>query len=125
MSATERRALSVLILVAVASCGGGREVPLSRTVPKPEAAIASDDEARVVIRVDWDHDGRPDLLTLDTSTNPLRIVDAIRGTEDGGGEAASAAWRGLVVEGALNDALQQYLTRSLSGGTATDLDVLL
>ena len=111
-------------LFLLASCGGGREDALSATVGKPTAA-GDECASRVAVRLDWDQDGHLDVLTLDTSTNPLRVVDALRGTADGGAVDATATWRGRSVGPVLNDTLQFYLARSMSVASLTDLEVVL
>jgi len=113
-----------LILLLLTSCGGGREDALSSSVSKLTGAAAPC-ASQVVVRLDWDQDGHTDVLTLDTSTNPLVVTDALRGTADGGGVDATAAWRGRSVGPVLNDTLQLYLARSMSVASQTDLDVVL
>lgn len=115
----------LLILVLLASCGGGADAPLSATQAKPEGAAVVQGSILVVIRHDFDRDGQPDVLTLDTLRNPLAIVEAIRGAADGAGTNATQAWRGREIAAPLNDALQLYLARSCSVATQTDIEVLL
>ncbi len=116
-------ALAVMLL---ASCSGGGDEALSATVGKPTGADGGSPSTNlVVVRYDRDRDSLPDLLTLDASRNPLVIVEAIRGTADGGGVDVTDTWRGGEIEPVLNDAMQHYLTESLSVGSRTDIELVV
>lgn len=116
--------LLALLLLPLATCGGSKDVAPSAPQVK-SASGAPTAPALVVVRCDWNGDAISDVLTLDTSRNPLVIDEAIRGTADGGGTDATAAWRGSEVEGALNDALQLHLAHFRSVASQTDLELVL
>ena len=119
------RIWTLLALLLLTSCDGGREgSPAAVRTTLAGTATGSRDDL-VVIRYDWDRDAQPDVLVLDTSRNPLVIVEAIRGTADGAGVDATEAWRGGEIAWALNDALQYYLAQSRSVASRTDLELIL
>lgn len=122
----ERNGLWILLaLMALTACGGGSDVATSATQTKPESIASASSNSLVVIRYDWNRDEHPDVLTLDTSRNPLSIVEAIKGTPDGTGTNATEVWGGHEIDRGLNDALQLYLARSCSVGTETDLELIV
>lgn len=125
MGPIDRRVGAALIVLLLASCGGGREDALSSTLAKPSSGAAEAGDDLVAVRLDWDRDGHLDVLTLDASTDPLVVVEALRGAPEGDAIDATQDWRGRTLEPALNQRLQLYLARSMSVGTTTDLDVLL
>ena len=113
-------------LMLLASCGGGGAAPLPPVSGKPAHVVSGEPSGNlIVVRYDRDGDALPDILTLDASRSPLVIVEAIRGTVDGGGEDVTAAWCGGTVAGALGDVLRLHLAESVSTGAETDLDLVL
>jgi len=125
MGRIDQQVGAALILLLLTSCGGGREDALSSTREKPAEDAARAGDELLAVRLDWDHDGHLDVLTLDASKNPLVVVEALRGTPGGDATEAPPEWGGREIAPALNRVLQLYLARSMSVGTTTDLDVIL
>lgn len=119
------RLWTLVALLLLTSCGGSKEAELPTMTAGAASSTPPPITSLVVVRHDWDRDAHPDVLTLDTSRNPLVIVEAIRGTEDGAGTNATDTWRGGEIEAALNDALHFYIAQSRSVGSQTDLELIL
>ena len=96
-------------------------------VPSPsDGAVPTAAQANlVVVRYDMDDDGLEDVLTLDASTRPLAIVEALRGLPEGDALDVTEAWRGRPIDPELSDVLTSYLADSFRVGAETDLDVTL
>ena len=124
MGRNRDRLWTLWALILLTSCAGGEDAVLSATQARRDGG-SNPPSGLVVVCFDWDRDAHSDVLTLDTSRNPLVIVEAIRGTADGRGTDATDGWRGSEIEGALNDALQLYLAESRSVGAQTDLEMIL
>jgi hypothetical protein len=112
-------------LLLVACSGGGDEALDAEAGPRKGTPSSAASTSQIVVRYDHDGDSHVDTVTLETTRSPLVIVEAIRGTADGGGTNATNEWRGAPVERALNDALQLHLAESFSVASPLDLDVVL
>lgn len=109
--------LAAAAMVLVACSGGGSSS--SRT-----AGVTSDiaEEEHVVVQYDEDQDGNLDVLTLDPAAEPLAIVAGLRGT-DLGDLVEAPELEGKAVDGAIADALRDYLASSLELDAQTELEV--
>jgi len=116
---TLRLAALALGAAMLAACGGS-----SGAAPAQPALDSVPQEAQVVVRYDLNGDSNPDLLTLDTTQTPFRIMEALDGTADGGAVDSTAVRRGQAIDPAVSDALATYLTQSTAAGTETRLDVV-
>jgi hypothetical protein len=75
----------------------------------------------VVVRFDQDGDGYPDLLTLDRTETPFTVVEALRGTADGGTVDATGALAGRTIDPAVSDTLAAYLAESIEVASEQEL----
>ncbi len=74
------RAISlVTILVFGVSCGSGGALTQTGSGGIPQ----EEQPELVVVRMDQDDDGIPDLVTLDVSQSPSRVVEVLAGEPDG------------------------------------------
>jgi len=115
--------LSALALALAAGCsGGGSGAP---PAPTPDSlalgAIARDE---VVVEMDLDGDGSSDLLTLDTSRDPIVIVEALLGTDGDEPIDATATYLGRALDPAVANVVAAYLSDSLGVAERTDLECL-
>jgi hypothetical protein len=107
-----------LLAAALAACGGGSDAVT------PTGTIESvPQESQVVVRYDHNGDTLPDVLTLDTSRSPFRIVEVLEGTDSGDPVDRSAFLRDRPIEPAISGAVPSYLAESMQVASETDLDV--
>ena len=112
------------LALLTAGCGGGGDITPSTAPGGPAGPIAQAPAKNlVVVRIDLDADGNPDLLTLDADQRPLAIVEALRGTPDGGSVDATAAFAGQQLAPEIDDALAKHLAESFDLDSETDLEV--
>ena len=114
----------VLALLLFAGCGGGGG---DAAAPAAGVPVVSQAPAKnlVVVRLDHDGDGNPDLLTLDVDRRPLAIVEALRGTEEGKAVDASAELAGLPLAPEIEEALLAHLADSFALDAEADLEVVV
>jgi len=111
-------ALWALGAAMLAGCGGSGGAAASQP-----ALDSVPQESQVVVRYDLNGDSNPDLLTLDTTKTPFRIMEALDGTAGGGAVDTTALRRGQAIDPAVSDALADYLAQSTAAGSETRLDV--
>ena len=110
----------LLSLLLVAGCGGSGGDPTSPGPGEdPPTAIP---QQTLVIQMDEDGDDEPDLLTLDVSQRPFRIVEALRGQTAGDPVDYSDLWRDREIDPQISDALADYLAGSIRVGQRTELN---
>ena len=127
----------LLALAALCACGGGTDAPDAALVADPTdgdpvgdpvddnagvEAVAQ--ENQVVVRYDHDGDGNPDHLTLDTTTTPYRIVEALGGTGAGVPVDLTAVLKDQPIDPAVSDAVEAHRASSLGVASETTLDVV-
>ncbi|GIW71717.1 MAG: hypothetical protein KatS3mg102_1259 [Planctomycetota bacterium] len=99
-------------------CGGGSS---TGGVASPSSAPAVEEEGQLVVRFDHDRDGLPDVLALDPSAEPFRIVKALLGTPSGDLVDRSAALAGQPIDAGISAAIAAYLDGSAELAAATEL----
>jgi len=109
-----------LALAALAACGGSDAVIQS---PIGGDVIPLAQEQQVVVRYDYDGDGNPDHLTLDTTKTPYTIVEALGGTAAGVPLDMTGALKDQPIDSAISDALATYMAGSLGVASEVALDV--
>lgn len=114
---TRACALLGVLLVAV-GCSSGSGTPAGD--PPNESAP----QQTTVVQMDHDGDGELDLLTLDTSRTPYRILEAIYGGTAGADPVdVTDSLRGMELDIDLSNALADYFTSSFAVDGRTELDV--
>lgn len=76
----------------------------------------------IVVRYDFDLDDYDDVVTLDVSEHPGRVVEALQGLANGVFVDASARWGGQAIEADLDALLRAYLERSFAVASETQLE---
>ena len=105
--------------VGLLACGGSSGGGATTGAP-----IAAAPQNQLVVELDMNGDDVPDVLTLDTSAVPFRIVEAIQGVPNGSPFDATAAFAGQPIDAALSDALAKHLTDSLNVASRTELELI-
>ncbi|MFQ5844125.1 MAG: hypothetical protein ACE5JG_03975 [Planctomycetota bacterium] len=108
--------------VLLLGCGGSASIPTPVPVPVPIADILAVSQ-NVVVQLDHNDDGEPDLLTLDTSKTPFVVLEVLLGTPAGDPVDATATFRGQPFDRAISTTLADYLAGSFGVGTRAELDV--
>ena len=113
----------VLLCLAVpfAGCSDGTSASAGAST---RGRTATDAERLLVVRFDFDGDGFDDVLTLDVARAPYRVVEAIRGRQQGVFEDVTERWAGRGIDASLQEALGAYLERSFAVATETTLEVV-
>jgi len=111
-------ALALLSAACLAGCGKG-----GGGVSGASGAAGTTGE-QVVVAFDFNTDGWGDVLTLDFSTAPARIVTALQGDASGGYVDATAQLKGQAIDGKLSDAIAAYVAGSLEVASGTDLETV-
>ena len=107
-------AITLIALLALAcGGGGGGGGGTDLTNPGNTTPVDTAPAQLVVVQYDYDQDGEPDLLTLNRSTSPLTIVEALSGTADGEMTDMTAAWAGNTVAPEISDAVSAHLADSV------------
>lgn len=112
------RTLFLLAFLAV-GCGGGSGA--ATPVATPQTAQPE----TMVVQYDRNGDGEPDWITLDTSTSPFRIIEAMHGAADGEPLDMTDVLAGSSIDPDLSQALADHFARSFDVNTRTELEVLL
>lgn len=115
-----------LLAVGLLGCGGGGGGGGGSDpgVNPPPGGGGTDELLQgeyVVVRFDQDADGYPDLLTLDKAKTPFTVVEALRGTADGGSVDATVALAGDEIDSALSEALAAFLAESIDIASEQEL----
>jgi hypothetical protein len=125
------RALGTFVLALVCAgllgCGGGGgggSDPETTLPPGGGGDGGTPPGEYVVVRYDHDGDGNPDLLTLDRTESPLVVVEALRGTDDGGSVDATKDLAGQTLDPSVSEALSAYLAESFDIASETELDAV-
>ncbi|MHC4550725.1 MAG: hypothetical protein ACYTEZ_18350 [Planctomycetota bacterium] len=109
--------LLAALACALVGCSG------SGSGPPGGDDVVSVAQERLVVQLDVNGDNAPDVLTLDTSKTPFRIVEALEGTVGGAPVDATAILGGQPIDAEISRALADYLAASFAVGTRTELDV--
>jgi len=88
------------------------------------APVTSAPQNQLVVELDMNGDNEPDILTLDTSETPFRILEAIQGVPNGEPLDATGAFAGQPIDAALSDALAKHLADSLNVASRTELELI-
>jgi hypothetical protein len=116
-------ALVGALALASAGCGGGGGgTSGTQSTTTPPAAQQQADQ--VVVAYDFNNDSALDVLTLDPTTTPMRIVSVLEGTAAGGFTDQSAARSGQPIDAKVSDAVAGYLVDADSVGSGTEIDVV-
>lgn len=108
--------LGVLLVAVGCSSGGG--------VPGGEPPNESVAQQTSVVQMDHDGDGELDLLTLDTSRTPYRILEAIYAGAGGADPVdVTDSLRGVELDIDVSNALADYFASSFAVDARTELDV--
>lgn len=113
-----------LLAVGLVSCGGGGGGgggSDSGVNPPPGGGTTSLQGEYVVVQFDQDADGYPDLLTLDKANTPFTVVEALRGTADGGTVDATATLAGVEIDPAVSETLAAFLAESFDVASEREL----
>jgi hypothetical protein len=107
-----------LLAIGFTGCGGG-------AAPGGASGQLATEAQTMVVQYDLDDDGEPDWVTLDTSTSPFQVVEAVHGTTDGEPVDITDLLAGTPIEPELSQALADHLARSFDVDQRTELEVLL
>jgi len=110
--------LIALLAIALPACGGGVSATPGVGLPTTEAQT-------MVVQYDRNDDGEPDWVTLDTSTHPFRVVEAVHGAADGDPVDMTDLLAGTSIDPDLSQALAGHLARSFDIDMRTEIEVLL
>jgi len=118
--------IGTALLLAAVGCGGGGgggggAAGPSGSTGAPQSASEDD---QIVVGYDFNQDQQLDVLTLDSTTSPFRIVSAFEGTSGGGFVDATAQRAGQAIDASISDALATYLAGSIALGEDTEIDVV-
>lgn len=120
----ERRWVGVVLLpLMLTACGGGEDAGPTERSDAARRGGRLPHKAALVVRYDFDQDDHADVLTLDATQRPLRIVEALQGGARGAFVDATARWRGRSIDAELDAVLHTYLERSLSVASETPLEI--
>jgi hypothetical protein len=112
------RTIYFFLLAGLAACGSG-----GSAAPDPNAPIA--EAQAMVVEYDQNDDGERDWVTLDTSTHPFRVVEAVHGSANGDPVDVTDILAGTSIDPGLSQALADHLARSFDVETRTELEVML
>lgn len=109
-------AVAGLFALALTACGGSGSPGASRIAQPSDLP----EEAHIVVEYDHDKNDTLDVLTLDPSTEPMTIVEALEGDGEGDLLDRTAERAGQAIDASLSEALASYLAGTLNmGGEAT------
>jgi len=119
---------TVVLVAALVGCGAsGTTTPVPTTTTTPPIAgndnVTSVAQERLVVQMDYNGDDAPDVLTLDTSEAPFKVVEALQGTAGGVPVDVTDVLGGQTIDPEISRALAEYLTNSFSVATRTELDI--
>lgn len=124
------RLLTVVLAAALVGCGAsGTATPAPEITTTPPTGntgggqVASVAQDRLVVQLDYNGDDAPDVLTLDTSSTPFEVVEALEGTPGGDPIDVTDVLSGQTIDPEVSRALAEYLANSFSVATRTELDV--
>ena len=103
--------------------GGGGDGGPTQAPEDVSPPAESGPQELVVVRYDYDGDGDEDVLTLDKTTSPYTIVEALTGTATGEAVDATEALAGRPVDPAVSEALARYLAETVEIASEHELDV--
>ncbi|MHC4848443.1 MAG: hypothetical protein ACYTEG_08315 [Planctomycetota bacterium] len=106
--------LSILLAIGLPGCGGGAD----------PGGLSAEPQT-LVVQYDRDDDGELDWVTLDTTTQPFTVVEALQGTANGDPLDMTDLLAGTPIDPDLSLALADHLARSFAVGERTELEVLL
>ena len=109
--------LCLLLAVGLPACGGGDSAA-------PGGSLSAEPQT-MVVQYDRDDDGEPDWVTLDTTTQPFTVVEAMHGPANGDPLDMTDLLAGTAIDPDLSLALADHLARSFAIGERTELEVLL
>lgn len=119
------RITCLALLLVFAACDGARiENPIKFPDPREDIVDDITPEFLVVAQYDEDGDDSPDMVTLDASATPYRIVEMI-GTRPGGGAVdKSAAFAGREIDPRISDAIAAHISDALASDGNTVIEVV-
>jgi hypothetical protein len=117
----------VVLAAALVGCGASgttATVPTTTTPPPTGgSSVTSVAQERLVVQMDYNGDEEPDVLTLDTSETPFKVVEALQGTPAGEPVDVTAVLGGQALDPEISRALAEYLAASFSVASRTEMDV--
>ncbi len=115
--------LAAALLVAAAGCGGGGGGTSGSSVKTTPPSPASTD-GQFAVQFDYNDDEHQDMLTLDSTVQPMRIVSVMDGGPNGTFTDTSAALRpGQSIDASLSSGLATYLANSIDVGSGTEVQI--
>jgi len=115
-----RIACMVLLLAVIAACSAaGIDNPLEFPDPRDEVIK----EFLVVVQYDQDGDDSPDLVTLDSSEMPYRIVEMLGSQPGGGAVDMTPLYAGLEIDTEIASAIAAHLASNLASDGETEIEV--
>jgi hypothetical protein len=127
---TARRCLrglcAVFIAAALGACGGGgAAAPAS---PGTNPAVGGTDSASpldtLVVMYDVTGDGNPDVLTLDRTTDPYTIREAIVATDAGPSVDRTDQLKGTTIDPDVSRALADWMANTVDVASGSRLNVV-
>ena len=115
-----RLLMAALAAFGLAACGGGGSDAITSSAPTSSEAQATP----LVVEIDVTGDETPDVLTLDTTETPFRIVEAIQGVQNGKPIDATGLLAGQTIDPDLSEALAKHLADSLNVASRTELELV-
>lgn len=121
------RVLGLLCLLgALGACGGGGgggAAAVDPGTPGTGGLDATSPLEQVVVQYDVTGDDDPDLVTLDRTTEPFRIVEALVAT-DAGPVDRTDAMKGQAIDADVSRTLADWLAGNVDVASGTRLDVV-
>lgn len=122
-----RRLLSLLAGLALAAgCGsGGGAVGTTGDTGGDNGGITTSpqQQQRLVVQFDQNGDDEPDLITLDTSETPFKVLEALEGVSGGTMRDVTESLAGQTLDTEISNAIAGYLANSYNIGKRIELDV--
>jgi len=119
-----KRVLSLIAGLALAAgCGGGAVGTTGPTGGDTGGTTTGAQQQRLVVQFDQNGDDEPDLITLDTSETPFKVIEALEGVSGGTMRNVTKSLAGQTLDIEISNAIAGYLANSFNVGKRTELDV--
>lgn len=118
-------ALIGALALAAAGCsgGGGTSATMSVAPPPPASPTPGSSDGQFVVAYDYNNDEQLDLLTLDSTVSPMKIVAVFEGTAGGGMTDQTTARAGQPIDPKISDALGTYLSSATEIASGTEIEL--
>ena len=119
------RVLSLLAGLALAAgCGsGGGAVGSTGGGDTGGITTSPQQQQRLVVQFDQNGDDEPDLVTLDTTETPFKILEVLEGVSGGTMRDVTATAAGQTLDTEISNAISGYIANSYNVGKRSELDV--